>query len=243
MNPNAVPRLAAPLLLSAAIVLSAPRSAPPPPIELPPGEPPAPSVTETRAVFDEALTPGSPGHDFGATRAAVTVLEFADFGCRYCARFTMETWPALAMDFVRTGKVRWKVVPFVLGMFPGSDAAARAAECAADQGRAAFARLHDRLFERQAEWAGAPDPAGLFHSYAAAAALDTARFASCYANNWPGERVRAANELADRMGVRATPTFFIDGHRVEGALPAVQFRAVLLDALRRREMQVRRREP
>ncbi len=48
----------------------------------------------------------------------------------------------------------------------------------------------------------------------------------------PDTLIRAANDLADRMGVRATPTFFVNGRRVEGALPAEQFRAVLMDALR-----------
>jgi predicted DsbA family dithiol-disulfide isomerase len=63
--------------------------------------------------------------------------------------------------------------------------------------------------------------------------LDTARFASCYRRDEPAQRIRASNELADRIGVRATPTFVVDGYRVEGALPLEQFRAVLLDALRR----------
>jgi protein-disulfide isomerase len=230
MNMNDVPRIAAPLMLAAAILLSAPHRAAMQPVELPAGEAPMPSLAETLGAFDQALAPGAPGNDRGSTRPAVTVLEFADFGCRYCARFAAETYPALAGEFVTTGKVRWRYVPFVLGMFPNGDEAARAGTCAADQGPA-FGRMHDRLFERQSEWTSASDPAGAFASLARAAGLDAARFASCYASDATAARVREANALAEHMAVRSTPTFFVNGNRVEGALPVEQFRTVLLDAL------------
>jgi len=236
MNVNELPRIAAPLMLAAAILLFPRDRASSPPVELAGGEAPLPSLAETFGAFDRALAPGAPGHDRGATRASVTVLEFVDFGCRYCARFAAETYPALAGEFVKTGKVRWRTVPFVLGMFPNGNEAARAGECAADQGKAAFDRMHDRLFDQQREWTSASDPAGVLGAFARAAGLDGARFASCYASDVPATRIRAANELADQMGARATPTFFVNGSRVEGALPIEQFRAVLLDALRQSQL-------
>lgn len=234
MNTSEIPRIAAPLLLAVAIVVSWPRREAVPPVELPPGEAPAPSAGETLAGFARATAPGAPGYDRGSVRAPVTVVEFADFGCRYCARFATEVYPRLADEFVTTGKVRWKYVPFVLGMFPNGDGAARAAECAAEQGKTAFGRMHDLLYARRPEWSGAADPAGSFRAYAAAAFLDEARFARCYGSEATGARLRASNELADQLGVRATPTFFVDGARVEGALPLEQFRAVLRDALAQR---------
>lgn len=232
MTKTEVSRIAVPLVLATVIVLSFPHKHVPQPVELEPGEAPVPSAAQTRAAYEEALLPGSPGHDRGVNSAPVTVLEFADFGCRYCASFARETYPALAAEFVKTGKVRWKYVPFAIGMFPNGEAAARAVECAADQGQTAFDAMDGRLYTRQNEWAGARDPSGFFRSYAAAAGLDTASFASCYGGADPAARVHASNELADRIGVRATPTFFIDGYRVEGALPLEQFRKVLLDELR-----------
>jgi len=231
MNVSEVPRIAAPLLLAAAILLSGRHQAAPRPIELQAGEAPVPSLAETLGAFEQAVAPGAPGYDRGATRASVTVLEFADFGCRYCARFAAETYPVLAGEFVRTGKVRWRYVPFVLGMFPNGDEAARAGTCAADQGAAAFGSMHDRLFEEQSTWTGSSDPASAFASLARASGLDVARFASCYASDATAARVREANALAERLAVRSTPTFFINGNRLEGALPAEQFRTVLLDVL------------
>ena len=231
MNANDIPRIAAPLLLAVAIVVSNHPHAAPPPLELAPGEAPPPPAAEVRAGCAEALASGSPGYDRGVKRAPVTVLEFADFGCQYCASFTAQTYPKLAAEFVKTGKVRWKEIPFALGLFPNGDAAARAATCAAAQSREGFVKLHDMLFAEQGAWQDVPDPSGLFQSYAQAAGLDLTRYASCYTSDATEARVRAANELADRMGVRATPTFFIDGRRLEGALPAAQFRTLLLEVL------------
>jgi len=232
MNRNDVTRLAVPFAIAMVLLASLLGQTAPSPVELPGGAPPVPSAAQTRVAFDQALGPGQPGYDRGAAQARVTVLEFADFGCRYCARFAAETWPVLEEEFVRTGRVRWKYVPFVMGMFPNGDGAARAAECAAEQGTAAFARVHDRLYERQADWMSPRDPSAAFRAIAVASGLDAGRFSTCFASAAPGDRIHASNVLADRIGVRATPTFFINGERVEGALPTEQFRAVLEQALR-----------
>ncbi len=232
--PAMIPRIAAPLLFAAALGLSFQLRAAPErvePIELASGEVPAPPLADVRAAYEAALLPGAPGYDRGATRADVTVIEFADFGCRYCARFTSESYPRIAAEFVATGRVRWRYVPFVLGMFSNGELAARAAECAGEQGRAAFGRLHDRLYQRRDAWMNVGDPAVLFGSLAGEARLDAARFASCYRSEAAGQRVRASNALAERLGVFSTPTFFINGRRVEGALPAEEFRTLLLDAM------------
>jgi protein-disulfide isomerase len=92
--------------------------------------------------------------------------------------------------------------------------------------------MHDRLYAGRPQWENGTNPDELFRSYAAAAGLNAARFASCYASGRPAERLRQSNALADRLAVRSTPTFFVNGYRIEGALPAEQFREVLLDALR-----------
>jgi len=235
-----LPRLGAPLLFAAAILVSfGLRTAPPSvaPVVLAPGEPPAPSAAAVREYFASALARGAPGVDLGPTNAPVTVLEFSDFGCPYSGRFATQTYPSLAREFVRTGKVRWKYVPFAMGMFTNGAAAARAGTCAAEQGTAAFSAMHDALFGSQRAWEAAADPAALFRSYATAAGLDGRRFAACFAADSTGGRIRAANELADHLGVAATPTFFVNGTRVEGALPLAEFRAVLQDALHRAAAQ------
>lgn len=165
------------------------------------------------------------GYSRGAENAPVTVYEFSDFGCPFCGSFARNTYPLLHKEFVETGKVRWTYVPFVMGMFPNGAEAARAAECAAQQGR--FWQMHDLLFEKQNEWKASRSPARVFGGYASRLAMDEGRFTSCYREDRGGTRTAINNRVADALRVRATPSFFINGRLVEGALPAEQFRQVL----------------
>lgn len=165
------------------------------------------------------------GYVHGPEDAPITVYEFSDFGCPYCAKFALETYPALHREFVATGKVRWAYVPFVMGTFPNGGEAAKAAECAGEQDR--FWVMHDRLFASQREWKGSSSADTLFLQYARELDLDTGRFESCYRENRGGERLALQNYVADALRVRATPSFFINGRLVEGALPIDAFREIL----------------
>lgn len=168
------------------------------------------------------------GHDGGSPEAPVLVVEFSDFGCPYCAQFARETYAAVHEEFVVTGKVQWKSVPFLLGIFPNGMEAALTAECAARQG--AFWAMRDRLFQDQAAWKASSEPAALFRRYAEDLGLDAARIDSCYLEEEVGDRIGANNRAANRLGVRSTPTFFVNGRRVEGAIPLEQFRLILARA-------------
>ncbi|HYD51489.1 MAG TPA: thioredoxin domain-containing protein [Gemmatimonadaceae bacterium] len=171
-----------------------------------------------------------PAADLGESRAArVTVLEFSDFACHHCAGFARTVFPTLARDFVEPGLVRWRLVPLVSGSTPHADAAAVAATCAAEQQR--LAPMHERLFERRAEWSRARDPAPHLLRYAREAGLDAARFAGCVRDPRTRAEVEALRRTAAQLGVRAAPTFLVNGHRVEGAVSLAEFRAVVGAAL------------
>lgn len=171
-------------------------------------------------------------HEISSPGAKVTVVEFSDFGCPYCGRFERETFPALKKEFVETGKVRWRFVPFVLGMFPNGGEAMKAATCVAEQGEGAFWKMHDLLFQNQDAWKGASDPDALLRGYAVAAGADASAWKACYESSRADDRMAAANALAERSGVRSTPSFFIDGKLVQGALPLADFRQLLEQATR-----------
>ncbi len=168
------------------------------------------------------------GFDVGNQDAPVRVVEMSDFGCGYCRKFHLETWPTLRREFVETGKVQWKVIPFVTGMFAHSEAASMAAECALEQSPSAFEALEQHLWSDQSSWKKSDDAATLLRGWAAEDDLDMNRYDSCISERRPSDRLQAGRDLARRLGVRGTPTFFILGYPpLPGALPTETFRKVL----------------
>ena len=157
------------------------------------------------------------GHDYGAEDAPVQVIEFSDFGCQYCRQFHQESYAPLFEEYVASGRIRWKYVTFVSGMFTNSKEASLAAECVADQGH--FDAMRDRVFEAQAEWKGSSDPAPLLLEYAREVGADPETVAKCVAEGRTELRVDQGTRLAHALGVRGTPTFVVDGFPMMGALP------------------------
>ncbi len=170
------------------------------------------------------------GYDRGSATAPVVVFNFSDFGCPYCGEFERQTYPTINEEYVQTGKVFFKYVPFVAGMFPNGQQAARAAECAADQGQ--FWQMHDRLYASQSEWKRSVAPYALLQQFAATLKLDGDRFSKCYVGQETDPRTRRATDAANKLGVRVTPSFVVNGKPVQGALPIGDFRLVLNAALK-----------
>lgn len=164
--------------------------------------------------LDELETEGI-GYVLGDPLASVQVVEFGDFACGACAEFWRDTWPAVQTQLIETGRVTWRHVPFLLGFDRGDDAA-NAAECAADQG--AFWTMHDKLFEGQREWARGRGHHQVLERYAGELGLDVEEFHECYDDERGEDRTDAANDAARDAGVRGTPTFFVDGTPVLGAV-------------------------
>ena len=104
--------------------------------------------------------------------------------------------------------------------------AARAGECAGEQGR--FPVMRDLLFERQPDWKSSDDPEPLLESYAEEVGLDVDRYRQCIDEGWRDERIRTGTQLSREVGVRGTPTFFVVGYApIPGAIPLDLFRQVL----------------
>ncbi|MEX2584075.1 MAG: thioredoxin domain-containing protein [Gemmatimonadota bacterium] len=168
------------------------------------------------------------GYSIGDPSAPVHVVEFADFGCSACATFATDVMPKVMTAYVEKGRVHWQSVPFLLGGFRHASAAARAGECAGRQGK--FHTMYERLFSEQRNWQRSRRPTDLFHEYARAIGLERVSWDECYRENRQRARTRDNTRSARRLRVRGTPTFFINGTRIEGALPAEQFEALLIRA-------------
>lgn len=170
------------------------------------------------------------GHDRGGSGARVFIVEFGDFGCSYCAKFNVETFPKIDSIYVGGGFVRWKMVPFVTGMFKNSREVAEAAECAGEQG--GFWKMHDLLYARRKEWIASKDIRTLVAKYAAEVKLDIAPFRRCLVSPEIRRRILQHDALAQQLSIRGTPTFFVNGRVIPGAIPFDMFQEVIREALR-----------
>lgn len=170
------------------------------------------------------------GHDQGGASARVFIVEFGDFGCGYCAKFNVETYPKIDSAYIDKGIVRWKMIPFVTGMFRHSREVTEAAECAGEQG--AFWKMHDLLYLKKKEWTTSKDINLLVASYAAKLNLDRTAFGRCLMNPEIRRRVQRHDALAQQLGIQGTPMFFVNGRRVPGAVPFAMFQQVIALSLR-----------
>ncbi len=164
------------------------------------------------------------GFDFGAADAPVKVVEFSDYACGYCRQFHTETFPLLR-EFIDSGAVQWKYVPYASGMFANGLPAAYAAECAGEQGL--FEEVSRALYLRQRDWARSPDASAAFDAMAREAGADEAEFRACVAESRPRERLRSAQAIAARAGVTGTPFFLVNGRPLMGAQPVEFWRDVI----------------
>ena len=186
-----------------------------------------PPPQEARQVIDIRTI----GYNSGSMDAPIRVVEFSDFGCDQCQKFHEETYSTLHEEFIESGLVRWKYVPFVIGTFRHSEEAGLAGECAGEQGL--FSEMRDRLFESQAEWKGSDDVMSDLVRYGRELGLDIDTFQECIGAERPQSRLSTGLQAARALGVRGTPTFFINGRAVQGALPIELFRDLFEAELRK----------
>ena len=159
-------------------------------------------------------------HFQGDPNAPVTLIEFGDFNCGYCGRWTAETLPQIDEKYIQTGKVRMAYVHYpILGA--DSMTAAQANECAAQQD--SFWDYHNLLYKNQGV---GYTPANLT-SLAGDLGLDEALFEECLTNFDEMTSLEDDVRLAQIMGVRGTPAFLINGIPLAGAYPYEDFERLI----------------
>ena len=162
----------------------------------------------------------------GSASAPVTVYEMSDFQCPFCRRHAIETWPLLEKEYVATGKVRWVFINFPLtSIHPNAVAAAEFAMCAARQDK--FWQAHDILFRTQGTWAPLKNPAPYLISLVDSLRLAKAPMDQCLQQGQTQAEIKSDTDGSLRSGANSTPTFYIEGGIMAGALPVQVFRAVL----------------
>ena len=170
----------------------------------------------------ELMKPGAlPDQAIGPADAKVTIVEYASMTCSHCAQFHKTIFPALKKKYVETGKVR-----FILREFPLDDLASGASMLARCVGKGDVTKSYDLagiLFEKQEEWAfvrGNPVPK-LFE-IAKQVGFTQDSFDKCLTDQKLLEQITGIRDRASKtFGVNSTPTFFVNGKRLNDA-PTVE---------------------
>ncbi len=169
----------------------------------------------------------------GNPDAPITIVEFSDFQCPFCARFHTQTLPSLLEEYIEQGKVKLVFRDFpIQSIHPNALPASVAAECANDQNK--FREMHDALFENQNNWnrLEISDALSLFSQYASDMQLDQELFDLCLNS---GKHIpEIQNDLNDgrNYGISGTPGFFVGNDQIgfvelKGAQPFESFKKVI----------------
>ncbi|MBI9051576.1 MAG: DsbA family protein [Anaerolineaceae bacterium] len=154
----------------------------------------------------------------GPEDAPITIVEFSDYQCSYCARFHEQTLQALMEKYPT--EVRFVYRDFPLGGHPEAQKAAEASECADDQGK--FWEMQDLLFKNQVLLS-----VEQYKIFAIELGLDTDTFNTCLDSGKYEDEVVADLMDGINYGISGTPAFFVNGITLMGALPIEQFEAVI----------------
>ncbi len=160
---------------------------------------------------------------YGNADAKVTIIEFSDFQCPFCAK-GYELLKEIKKKYGKKVKIAFKQYPL-----PNHNHAKKAAEaslCAADQNK--FWNMHDHMFQNQTALS-VPD----LKAAAKKLGLDSAKFDSCLDKGEKASLVNNDMEEGRKIGVKSTPTFYVNGQLVEGARSIEVFSEIIDSELKK----------
>jgi len=174
-------------------------------------------VTE-QPQFVRYNVPSEGFYGIGPEDAPITIVEFSDYQCPFCRRWHEQVYQPLLNAY--PGKIRlvYRHLPLT-SIHPDAMSAAEAAMCAGDQG--SYWQYHEKLFSSEALGSGA------YLQYAEELGLDTTAFEACITEGKFKSAIQADSDFAVNLGVRSTPTFFINGLAIVGAQPLDVFKQVI----------------
>jgi protein-disulfide isomerase len=156
----------------------------------------------------------------GPENAPVQIIEFADYECPYCQKVN-EDLGRLREQFGAQVSVVYKDFP--LPMHPLAAKAAEAAHCAGEQGK--FWEFHDSLFKTKRLQTSD------LKQQASALKLDPAKFEQCLNSGEQAGPVKKDSQEGQRLGLQGTPSFFVNGHFMSGAVGYMKLRETVLQEL------------
>ncbi len=168
---------------------------------------------QVKGVADQNILLANTDHTLGNPNATVKIVEFADFQCPAC-----KTAHPIVKSVVgeNLDKVYFVYRHYPLSSHKNGKVASQAAEAAGQQGK--FWEMHDLLYQKQSDWSNATSAEQVFEGYAKDLGLDIGRFKEEMDIAIGVVNLDYAD--ANKVGVSSTPTFFINGQKYSGVIPA-----------------------
>ena len=163
----------------------------------------------------------------GNANSSVSIIEYGDFQCPACAQYHPIV-KLLEQEFGKDIAFSFRHFPLAQ-VHPNAKAAAQAAEAAGAQGK--FWDMHDMLFERQTEWAPKPSPTGTFVSYAKEVGINTDQFEKDMDRDDLEQKIDSHYQTGIASGVNSTPTFFLNGVKLDNPKSLDDFRHTITQAI------------
>jgi protein-disulfide isomerase len=191
-------------------------------------------AADTETIINKLFTPVSVNASaLGDEQAKITIVEFADYQCPFCAKFNKETKDSLIQNFVDTGKVKFLFKDLIVNDRPNDKAstlAAAASYCAAEQGK--YWEYNDELYKNsQGENTGWVTKDNLKQFANNIRVPDLMRFSDCVESDKYNTIVNENDSLGKNIGLTSTPTFiFYNGTTpvaVQGAQPYELFEQII----------------
>ena len=187
---------------------------------------PSPALAQDTISAADLLKPDAlPDMAVGDPKATVTIIEYASMTCPHCAHFQETTFPELKKRYIDTGKVR-----YIFREFPLDSLAAAAfmlARCSAQDDSGKYFALVDSLFRQQRTWAVEKPLEPLF-AIAKQAGFTKETFDACLSNQKVLDGIEAVRQRAiNQFKVESTPTFFVNGTKVPGAVSIDEFAKII----------------
>ena len=159
------------------------------------------------------------GPSKGPQAAPITIVEFSDFQCPYCAKAEPTVKDLMELEKYK-GKIRLVYRDYPLEFHKLAPKAAEATHCAADQGK--YWEMHGKLFAATPKLEVTD-----LKAYARELQLDGGRFDTCLDSGEKAKVVAEHFKAGKDAGVNGTPAFFINGRLISGAQPLEAFKAII----------------
>ena len=166
---------------------------------------------------DTAKALPTTGPSFGPANAKITLILFSDFECPYCREFDRTVRENIPKKYPNDVRVIFKDFPLE-SIHPWAKEAAEAAHCIGNGNPEAFWAFHDWVFQHQGEISSSNVREKTL-SFASAQKLEIGKVTSCLDNHSPRAELEEDLKRGKELGIQQTPTFFLDGRMVPGALP------------------------